>query len=287
MKRLPAGLALAFALVWTLSPIILAGAAAPPAPPAVVDLIVIDGAINPASADFINDSITHAASDHAAALVLELDTPGGLLTSARTIVKGLLNAPLPVIVYVAPAGASAASAGVFITQAANLAAMAPGTTIGAAHPVEMGGGDVPGAMGEKLENFTASFAKSIARERGRNESWAEDAVRKSVAIGENEALKLHVIDIVAPDLRSLLIQASGRQVKLAGGRTAKLELADAIVRRLEMRLGERLLSRLADPNLMYILMIAGLLGLYFEFAHPGVFLPGVLGAICLLLALAS
>ena len=254
--------------------------------PGNVDLIAVDGAINPASADFINDSIKRASTDHAA-LVIELDTPGGLLISARTIVKSLLNSPVPVIVYVAPAGASAASAGTFIAQAANLAAMAPGTTIGAAHPVEMGGGDVPGAMGEKLENFTASFSATIARERGRNESWAEEAVRKSVAIGENEALKLHVIDIVAPDLDSVLSQASGRQIKLAGGQSFKLELAGAIVRRREMPLGERLLNRLADPNLMYILMIAGLLGLYFEFAHPGVFLPGVLGAICLLLALAS
>ena len=277
----------ALALVLGFLTIIFVSGAAQAASPVVVDLIVVDGAINPASADFINDSINRASADHAAALVIELDTPGGLLTSARTVVKSLLNSPVPVIVYVVPAGASAASAGTFITEAANLAAMAPGTTIGAAHPVEMGGDDVPGAMGQKLENFTASFAKTIARERGRNESWAEDAVRKSVAIGENEALKLHVIDIVAPDLDSLLQQASGRQVKLAGGQTVKLELADALVRRREMGLGDRLLSHLADPNLMYILMIAGLLGLYFEFAHPGVFLPGVLGAICLLLALAS
>jgi len=279
----PRALALALALLT----IILAGGAARAAAQHAVDLIVVDGAINPATADFINNSINRASVDHAAALVIELDTPGGLLTSAQMIVKSLLNSAVPVIVYVAPAGASAASAGTFITQAANLAAMAPGTTIGAAHPVEMGGGDVPGAMGEKLENFTASFAATIARERGRNESWAEDAVRKSVAIGESEALKLHVIDIVAPDLDSLLQQASGRQVKLPGGQSLKLELTGAIVRRREMRLGERLLSRLADPNLMYILMIAGLLGLYFEFTHPGVFLPGVVGAICLLLALAS
>jgi len=210
-----------------------------------------------------------------------------LLSSAQTIVKALLNSAVPVIVYVAPAGASAASAGTFVTQAANIAAMAPGTTIGAAHPVEMGGEDISGAMGTKVENFTATFAKTIARERGRNETWVEDAVRKSSTIGEDEALKLHVVDIVAPDIRSLLAQASGRQVTVAGGRTVKLELAGATVRRGTMRFGDSLLNRLADPNVMYLLMVAGMLGLYFEFAHPGVFLPGVAGAICLLLALAS
>lgn len=257
-----------------------------PAPPAV-DLIVVDGAINPASADFIGDSIARATTDGAAALVIELDTPGGLLTSAQTIVKALLNAAVPVIVYVTPAGASAASAGTFITEAASIAAMAPGTTIGAAHPIELGGQDLTGPMGTKIENFTASFARTIARERGRNETWVEDAVRKSSAIGEDEALKLHVIDIVAPDVRSLLAQASGRQVKVAGGRLVKLELAGATIRRGTMRFGDSLLNRLADPNIMYLLMVAGMLGLYFEFAHPGVFLPGVAGAICLLLALAS
>jgi membrane-bound serine protease (ClpP class) len=286
------------ALAWTfgglLAAIALAGGRARASASAsrpLIDLITVDGVINPASADFITDSIARAEHDRAAALIIELDTPGGLLTSARTIVKAILNSPVPVIVYVAPAGASAASAGTFVTEAANIAAMAPGTTIGAAHPVELGGGDVEGAMGAKLENFTASFAKTIAHQRGRNEAWVEDAVRKSSAIGENEALRLHVIDVVASDLPSLLNQASGRTVKVAGnvsgGQTIKLELANAIVRRGEMRLGDRILNRLADPNLMYLLMIAGILGLYFEFAHPGVFLPGVAGAICLLLALAS
>ena len=139
----------------------------------------------------------------------------------------------------------------------------------------------------KIENFTASFAKTIARERGRNEAWVEDAVRKSSTIGDDEALKLHVVDIVAPDLGSLFAQASGRQVKVAGGRMVKLELHGATVRRGAMRLGDSILNRLADPNVMYLLMVAGMLGLYFEFAHPGVFLPGVAGAICLVLALAS
>lgn len=256
-------------------------------PPQWVNLIEINGPINPASADFVQDSIEQAVASNAAALVIQLDTPGGLLTSAQQIVKALLNSPVPVIVYVAPSGASAASAGTFVTIAANIAAMAPGTTIGAAHPVEMGGGEVKGAMGTKVENFTASFAKTIAHERGRNEAWVEQAVRQSSSISEREALNLHVIDVVASDLRSLLVQVTGRQLKVAGGRMVKLELADAPVRHIKMRLGESVLNQLADPNIMYILMVAGMLGLYFEFAHPGVYLPGVAGTICLLLALAS
>jgi membrane-bound serine protease (ClpP class) len=252
-----------------------------------VKMISVDGPINPASADFIVDSIAQAAATNASALIIQLDTPGGLLSSAREIVKALLNAPVPIIAYVAPAGATAASAGTFVVEAANIAAMAPGTTIGAAHPIEMTGGDIQGALGTKIENFTASFAKSIAHQRGRNESWMEAAVRKSSAINEREALSMHVIDLVAPDLRSLLVQASGRTVTLPGGRPVTLGLAQAPVRQSGMRFGESVLNRLADPNLMYLLMLAGLLGLYFEFAHPGVYLPGVAGAICFLLALAS
>jgi membrane-bound serine protease (ClpP class) len=266
---------------------VAAQSAAPPAHPAGhVDLIEIEGSINPAVADFIDDSLARARRDGAQTLVIELDTPGGLLTSAQRIVKSLLGAAVPVIVYVAPSGASAASAGTFITEAANIAAMAPGTTIGAAHPVEMGGENATGAMGQKLENFTASFGRSIARERGRNEDWMEQAVRHSAAIGEREALQKHVIDIVAPDLRSLLVQASGRKVTVAGGEVT-LQIADATVRRLDMTLGQRFLNTLADPNIVYLLLMAGIAGLYFEFAHPGVYFPGVAGAICLLLALTS
>ena len=258
----------------------------PAAPPPSVQLITIDGSINPAVASYIEDSLASAKADGASALVIELDTPGGLLTSAEKIVKDLLAAPVPVIVYVAPSGASAASAGTFITEAANVAAMAPGTTIGAAHPVEEGGDDIKGAMGQKMENFTATFARSIAQQRGRNEDWIEQAVRHSIAIGEREALAKNVIDIVAPDLRNLLTQATGRKVQL-NGKQVTLALADAAVRRVRMTPGQQLLNVLADPNIVYLLMMAGLIGLYFEFAHPGVIFPGVAGAICLLLALAS
>jgi membrane-bound serine protease (ClpP class) len=257
----------------------------PPHPPSV-ELITIDGSINPAVAAYVQDSLAHASAEGASALVIELDTPGGLLSSAQTIVKAILSAPVPVIVYVYPSGAGAASAGTFITEAANVAAMAPGTTIGAAHPVEEGGADVKGAIGQKIENFTASFARSIAQQRGRNEDWIEQAVRHSVAIGEREALAKNVVDIVAPDLRNLLTQASGRKVQV-NGQTVTLSLADATVRRVRMTLGQQLLNVLADPNIVYLLMMAGLIGLYFEFAHPGVVFPGVAGAICLLLALAS
>ncbi len=252
-----------------------------------VDLIEITGPINPASADFVTDSIRQAEADNASALVIEIDTPGGLLSSAREMVKALLNSRVPVITYVTPSGASAASAGTFIVEAANIAAMAPGTTIGAAHPLEIGGGALQGALGQKIENFTASFAKAITHQRGRNESWMEEAVRHSSAIDEREALKLHVIDLVAPSLHDLLVMASGRRVSLPGDKKVVLALTDATIYRREMRLGQSILNRLADPNLMYLLMIGGLLGLYFEFAHPGVYLPGVAGAICLLLALAS
>jgi membrane-bound serine protease (ClpP class) len=253
-----------------------------------VDLIDIDGSINPAAADFIDDAIAKAHAGGARALVIRLDTPGGLLSSAQKIVKAILNAPLPIIVYVAPQGAFAASAGTFVTEAANIAAMAPGTTIGAAHPVEVNGGDVPeGKMAEKIENFTAAFAKTIAHQRGRNEAWIEDAVRKSSSISASEALKLHVIDLVASDLDNLLRQASGRTVTLADGHAIKLDLTGATIRPAHMTLGQSVLNRLADPNIMYLLMIAGVIGLYFEFAHPGAYLPGVAGAICLLIALAS
>ncbi len=252
-----------------------------------VDLIVIDGTINPAVDDFIGESIATSARDGAVALVIQLDTPGGLLTSTKHIVKEILGAPVPVIVYVAPAGASASSAGVFVTMAGHVAAMAPGTTIGAAHPVGPGGSDVGGDMREKIENFTVSFGQSIAERRGRNVAWAEKAVRESVSITEKQAVEKKVVDVVAPDLKSLFAQIDGREVQV-GDTRRKLALGpDPDLHRLEMRLKDRLLDRIADPNIAYLLFMAGVLGLYFEFAHPGVVFPGVAGSICLLLALAA
>ena len=251
-----------------------------------VHLITIDGSINPAVDDFIRESIGRAKSSGARALIIQLDTPGGLLTSTRTIVKDLLGTPVPVMVYVAPSGAGAGSAGVFITMAANIAAMAPGTNIGAAHPVAAGGQEVKGVMGEKIENFTASFSESIAQQRGRNAEWAIDAVRKSVAITETDALKKNVIDIVARDIDDLLRQAHGRKVDIEG-RKQELMVQNARVVRHEMNLKQKVINTIADPNIAYLLMMAGILGLYMEFSHPGTIFPGVAGAICLLLAAAA
>jgi ATP-dependent protease ClpP protease subunit len=212
-----------------------------------VDLITIDGSINPAVDDFIRESISRAKAGGARALIIQLDTPGGLLSSTRTIVKELLGTPVPVMVYVAPSGAGAGSAGVFITMAANIAAMAPGTNIGAAHPVAGGGQEVKGVMGEKIENFTASFSESIAQQRGRNTEWAIDAVRKSVAITETEALKKKVIDIVARDVDDLLKQAHGRKLDIQG-RKQELSLQNVKVVRHEMNLKQKVLNTIADPN---------------------------------------
>ena len=252
--------------------------------------IVVDGTINPAVAQYVRESIARAAAEGNAALVIQLDTPGGLLQSARDVVKDILAAPLPVIVYVAPSGAVAGSAGTFLTLAAHVAAMAPGTTIGAAHPVGGGGEEIPGTLGKKLENSTAAFSESLARQRGRNVEWAGKAVRQSASIGSDEAARLHVVDLVARDLDDLATRTKDRTVEVAGAPRA-LDLSrtigpDGHVRVVDygMRLAERLLDILADPNVAYLLMTAGLLGLYIEITHPGVMLPGVTGAICLLLA---
>jgi membrane-bound serine protease (ClpP class) len=251
-----------------------------------VHLIVIDAGINPATADFIHESIGRASRDGAQALIIELDTPGGLLESAKLIVKDLLGAPLPVVVYVAPSGAGAASAGVFVTMAANIAAMAPGTNIGAAHPVGGQGENIDGDMRAKVESFTVSMSKTIARERGRNAEWAEKAVRQSVSVTEQEAVQLHVVDLVATNLDDLLRQIDGREVTVKGA-TRRLDVAGAEVVRQEMRLKQKLLNVIANPNVAYLLLMAGLLGLYVEFTHPGVFFPGVAGGICLLLGLTA
>lgn len=251
-----------------------------------IDLIVVDAGINPATADFIHESIAAAKRAGARALIIELDTPGGLLDSTKSIVKDLLGAPVPVIVYIAPSGAGAASAGVFVTMAANLAAMAPGTNIGAAHPVGGQGEDIGGDMREKVESFAASLSKTIAQERGRNAEWAEKVVRESVSATEQEALKLHVVDIVAASVDDLLRQANGREVTV-DGRKVKLDLAGAEVVHREMRLKQKILNILSNPNLAYLLMMAGILGLYVEFTHPGVFFPGIAGAICLLLGMTA
>lgn len=251
-----------------------------------VNLIVIDGGINPAVNDYIRESIQRAHAGNARALIIQLDTPGGLLSSTRSIVKEMLSAPLPIIVYVAPSGAGAGSAGVFITMAANIAAMAPGTNIGAAHPVAGSGQEVKGVMGEKIENFTASFSETIAQRRGRNTEFAIQAVRRSISITDKDALEKRVIDLIALDVSDLLKQASGREVDVAGVKRT-LDFNGVSVLRFEMGLKQKVINILAHPNVAYLLMMAGILGLYMEFSNPGSLFPGIAGGIALLLALAS
>jgi membrane-bound serine protease (ClpP class) len=217
-------------------------------------------------------------------LILRLDTPGGLDLAMRDIAKGILNAPLPVIVYVAPSGARAASAGVIITVAAHIAVMAPGTNIGAAHPVALGiGGGMDKTMSKKVENDAVAYVRGIANKRARNEEWVEKAVRKSESITAEEALRLKVIDFVATDLNRLLEQANGREVVLPKGKKV-LKTKGAVLNEKIMGVRQKVLSALSDPNIAYILLLIGLAGLYFEFSTPGVILPGVIGGIALIMA---
>jgi membrane-bound serine protease (ClpP class) len=248
-----------------------------------VNVIRVESVISPGSADYIVSAIKKAEKEKAAALVIELDTPGGLDTSMRVIIKEMLAAERPVVVYVAPSGARAASAGAFITMAANIAAMAPGTNIGAAAPVAMGG-QMDKTMEKKVTNDAAAYMRTIAEKRGRPIELAEEWVRKATAKTETEALKAKLIDVVSPKIEDLLNTIDGRMVTTAAGKL-KLETKNAVVNRGEMSLREQVLKIITDPTVAYILMILGLLGLYFEFSTPGAILPGVLGGISLILAL--
>jgi membrane-bound serine protease (ClpP class) len=247
-----------------------------------VYLITVDAAITPVIAEYINKSIDTAEKNSAEAVIIELDTPGGLVDSMREIVKKMMSSDVPVIVYVGPAGARAASAGVFITIAANIAAMAPTTHIGAAHPVTMEG-KMDKTMETKIVNDLAAMARSIAVKRGKNATWAEQAVRKSVSITETEALKLNVINLIAPDIPSLLKEINGKTVDLITGKR-KLDTTNAEVEEIKMGFRFQFLNAISNPNIAYILLILGLYGLYFEFSNPGAVFPGVAGAICLVLA---
>jgi len=272
---------LALALLVLSSAPLLADA---PSRPLVVH-VRIDGAINPASAEFIERGIAHAREESAACVILQLNTPGGLLKSTRTIVSAILESDIPVVVYVAPAGSQAGSAGVFITLAGHIAAMAPGTNIGAAHPVNLQGGQ-DSVMSEKATNDAAAFIRSIAEKRNRDLAWAEQAVRESKSITETEALDKNVIDLVARNVEELLEQIDGREVDVAG-RTVELETSDARIEYIEMGWSERLLDILSDPNIAYILLMLGFYGLMFELYNPGSIFPGVVGVISLILAFYS
>ena len=254
-------------------------ASAAPAPVATID---IEGVISPVTLRLVGIAIDRAQAERAQALVIQLDTPGGLERSMRAIVQRMMNAEVPVIVYVAPTGARAASAGVFITMAAHVAAMAPATNIGAASPVALGGG-ADKTMMKKIENDAAAFIRTVAFERGRNADWAEKAVRQAVAITEREAVKLKVIDLVADSVSDLLDKVDGRTIKLPKG-TTTLATKGAPVRPIEIGFRDRFLNVITDPNVAYVLMMLGMLGLFFELSNPGVILPGVIGGISLILA---
>lgn len=273
-----------------------------------VVLIQINGTINPATVDYIKDGIELAQRNSAEALIIELDTPGGLLASTKDIVKMILNSPVAVVVYVSPSGATATSAGVFVTLSANIAAMAEGTSIGAAHPVVMGGEEKRDTdedakdrknedkrrifrtqeeiMGEKIENYASSFIESIAEKRKRNTKWAIEAVRKSASITSTEALNKNVIDIVSPSLGDLLEKIDGMVVELPQGNKT-LKTRGAIVDKLEMNLKQRFVDTLSNPNIAFLLLSLGSLGLTMEIFKPGLIFPGVVGAISFIMGCVS
>jgi len=265
------------------------GAAGAAAAAGHINQITVDGSINPASADYIMHAIEKSEADGAAALLIELDTPGGLVASTQDIIQSMLNAGVPTIVYVTPRGAWAASAGTMITIAANVAAMAPGSSIGAAHPVGIGGGGGEGgeesqknpAM-EKAANLIASYVESIAKHRDRNVEWVKEAVKNSVAVDAERALELNVIDLVADSRSDLLEAVEGLEVDVEGEKRT-LTVAGAEIRPIEMTLMQSIFNFIADPSVAVILLLAGLMGLYIEFNNPGLILPGVTGAVCLVL----
>lgn len=247
--------------------------------------ITIDGTINPASTDFIRNGIKKAVREKAECIIIHLNTPGGLLKSTRVIVSDILESPVPVVVFVSPAGAHAGSAGVFITLAAHIAVMAPGTNIGAAHPVTLQQ-QMDSTMNEKATNDAAAFIRSIAEKRHRNIEWAERAVRRSYSYSEAEALEDSVIDLIAKNEQELLTMINGKTIKL-NSEIKTLNTASATVKEVEMNFWEKLLDIISDPNIAYILFLLGLYGLMFELYNPGAILPGIVGVISLILALYS
>ena len=249
------------------------------------DAMVIELAdtINPGTAQFVKKGLERAQNEGYGLAIIRLDTPGGLDTSMRTIVKSILNSSIPVVVYVAPRGARAASAGVMITVAAHVAAMAPQTNIGAAHPVSAGGKDIDKTMSEKVVNDMVAYVRSIAKERGRNQDWVEKAIRESVSITADVAVAENVVDLVAGDLDELLKLLDGREVALDNV-TVTLETEGSRLVYVKLGWRDRVLNTISNPNIAYILMMIGMAGLYFELAHPGAIFPGVIGAISLILA---
>jgi membrane-bound serine protease (ClpP class) len=278
LKTVAQGVCLAVLGALALAPIVSPAPAAA-APNDVLTIRVAD-AISPGTADFIHQGLEKAREIEAGLIIIELDTPGGLAESMRSIVQDLLASPVPVAVFVYPSGARAASAGVMVTMAADIAAMAPGTNIGAAHPVGAGGQDIEGKMSEKIVNDMVAQAKSVAERRGRNQQWVEKAIRESVSATETEALKEHVIDLIARDPQDLIQQLNGRALPGKG----TLALTDPQLIEFKETLRTKILKTISNPNLAYILLMIGLAGLYFELSHPGAVFPGVIGGISLVLA---
>jgi len=248
-----------------------------------IDVLTLTGAIQPISAQVMIQAIDRAERQKLEALVVRLDTPGGLDTAMRDIIQRILSSEVPVVIYVAPSGGRAASAGTFIAMASHVVAMSPGTSIGAATPIQAGGQDIGKDLGRKVKQDAASYIRTLARQHDRNPEWAEKAVLEGASINETEALKLHVIEVIARDVPDLLRQIDGRKVTVAG-LTRTLHTRDAETRTVEPTWRQRLLSRIIDPNVAYVLFILGFYGLLFELSNPGSILPGVVGGICLLLA---
>jgi membrane-bound serine protease (ClpP class) len=260
-----------------------------PGTAAIVEWITIDGAIGPVTTHYIREGIDRAQDRHAECLVIEMDTPGGLMKSMRMICKDILASQVPVVVYVSPAGSRAGSAGVFITLAAHVAAMTPGTNIGAAHPVDIGGqgsSDSSKVIEQKITNDAVAFIRTLAEKRGRNTDWAEKAVRESASITEKEALELHVIDYIASTPDSLLELIDGDTVRM-DGREVILATKGASVDKVLMNWRLNLLALISDPNIAYILLLLGIYGIFFELYNPGAILPGIVGGICLIIAFFS
>jgi len=254
-----------------------------------VGWIRVADAVQPATAGFLDRALRWARDQALGALVVALDTPGGLDVSMRQMVKGILASDVPVVIYVYPPGSRAASAGVFLMMAAHVAAMAPGTNLGAAHPVAIGGG-MPGGQAQidstmlaKVTNDAVAYVRSLATQRGRNAEWAERAVRESVSVPATEALELHVTDILATGPEDLLLKLDGRTVDL-GGTPRVLATAGAQIVELKMNLRDQVLGVIANPNVAYLLLLLGVLGIFFELSHPGTLFPGIVGGLALLLA---
>jgi len=257
------------------------------APPDAVHVLTADGVVGPVMERYLDRGMDAAEDEDAQAVVIQLDTPGGLITSMNDIVKRILSSEVPVIVYVSPQGGKAASAGTFITMAAHVAAMAPATTIGAATPVGSGGEEIQGPLADKVTNDAAAQIRRLAELRGRNGDWAESAVRDAVSANDSQALELDVVDLLADDLDELLDTVDGRQVTLHPDREVILETADAEVVFNDMNLIERFLDIIANPNIALLLLSLGTMAIFVELLHPGVIFPGVFGVIALILGFFS